>query len=304
MNLDRNKAQAELTDNFCLIYGEEFRELFNNTGSDLIDLGIKNAREYFKEYAIHNAYGAGLATRVEFFNPGKYQTVEEMKNNITKELKPFLPSDAIAKLLIESDYPSFSTSNFAMPKNINKLSRDIKEALEGVRATPVKSVRFEYLEGFPIYKKYKSTNLTTEGGLDLEEYYYSNLKYRVEEGEDDYAMQSIALKYHAIGSVIGREQLRIETVNKIKQTITEDIDRNVRRVLSNVIDAYCFDSELDDTLLDIQSVCGEDGFLTADQVDKSLKQRYGKSPELNSDEKNLLKKMLKENKIIKKFKDF
>lgn len=64
-----------------------------------------------------------------------------------------------------------------------------------------------------------------------------------------------------------------------------------------VLNAYCFDSEEDSTLLDLQSICGIDGLETSQQISDSIK---------NFDTSKLkdIENLFKENKVIKKFEDF
>lgn len=294
MKIDRKIASKSLTDIFCSLYGENFRTLFEENGEKLIDLGILNAKKYFKTYAEKNAQKSHLSTMIKFFKPSEeYTTVEEMKSTIINQLKPFLTKSVIENLFTKMEYSSFNQQNFAPPKGFGVFQSNIIDGIGESKPKPVKKLSFDYFRRFPIYRKTKSVNLATEGGLGLDQFNYKEVRYYLEENEEFYISEAIAYKYHAIGSLLGREELRIEMVDKLKKYITPDSDYSVKGVLKCMLDAYCFDSEEDSTLLDVQTVCGEDGFLTSKQLDKRLKNfDFSKVKEIFS-EKN-----------IKKFDDF
>lgn len=270
MNIDREIAGKALTDSFCLLYGEKFRVLFEENGEKLINLGIKNARRYFKEEAINNSSKSNIYTFIKFFKPNKfYNSLDEMKSSITNGLKPFLSDKDIEKLFIEREYISPGDS-FADTKGIRTLQSNIIKGLDKSKPKPVKKLPFDYFKKFPIYDRSPAVNLATEGGLGLDQFNYKEVKYYLSEGEEYYLTEAIAYKYHGLGSVIGREELRSEMVDKIKSTITPDSNDKVKGVLKYMLDAYCFGSEKDSTLLDIQSVCGINGFETSKQIRDSL----------------------------------
>lgn len=262
MKIDRAIASNVLTDNFCLLYGEEFRELFETNGEKLIDLGIKNAKVHFNEYALHNSAKTHLSTMVRFFKPNKYATLDEMKSTILKELKPFLNEEDILKLFESHEYSSYNNQNFAEPKGFGKLQSNIIDGLDNTKPTPTKKLNFDYFKQFKIYSRSNSVTLATEGGLGLDQFSYKEVKYYLEENEEFYLVEAIAYKYHAIGSVIGREELRTDMVNKMKENITESSDYSVKNIVKAMLSAYCFDSEEDSTLLDVQTVCGVSGLET------------------------------------------
>lgn len=296
MKIDREISCTVLTDNFCLLYGEKFRQLFENNGQKLINLGIENAKKHFTEYAINNTSKTHLSTMVRFFKPNKeYSSLEEMKSNITEQLKPFLSIENILKLFNEREYSSFNDQKFAEPIGIGigMLQSNIIKGLGKSKPNPVKTLNFNYFKQFPIYNTNKSVNLATEGGLGLDQFNYSEVKYYLEENEEFYLSEAIAYKYHGVGSVIGREELRTEMVDKIKKYITNTSDYSVKQIVKSMLDAYCFGSEEDSTLLDIQTVCGIDGLQTSKQLNDSIK---------NIDP-SIFTNLLNENKI-KKFKDF
>jgi hypothetical protein len=254
MKIDRNIAQKELTDSFCLLYGEIYRELFDTNGSKLIELGIINARRHFNEQSIQNS------KKVYLFST---------KSDIEKDLSKFLSEEDIVDLFNKNKVDSFSEANFAAPKDCGKLMSNIIDALKGVKPTPSR-IKFDYFKKFPIYKYTKSSNLSTEAGLSLDQFRYSEVEYYLEENEEFYIAESIPYKYHGLGSILGREELRLEMVDKLKSNINYDSNTQSKQVLKNMLSAFCFDSELDNTLLDIQSVCGEESFQTREQIDKVI----------------------------------
>lgn len=299
MKINRVIASNVLTDNFCLLYGEKFRELFESVGEKLIDLGIKNAKVHFNEYVLKNSLNTHLSTMIKFFKPNKYYTsLDEMKSTILKELKPFLNEEDILKLFEPREYSSYNKQNFAEPKGFGRLQSNIIDELGNSKPTPTKKLNFDYFKQFKIYSRSNSITLVSESGLGLDQFSYKEVKYYLDENEEFYLAEAIANKYHAIGSIIGREELRIDMSNKIKENITESSDNSVKKVVKTMLEAYCFDSELDSTLLDIQKVCGVSGLETNKQIDDSLKNMD------MSGLKDLFKKDVNESKVITKFKDF
>lgn len=299
MKINRVIASNVLTDNFCLLYGEKFRELFESVGEKLIDLGIKNAKVHFNEYALNNSLTTHLSTMIKFFKPNKYYaSLDEMKSTILKELKPFLNEEDILKLFEPREYSSYNKQNFAEPKGFGRLQSNIIDELGNSKPTPTKKLNFDYFKQFKIYSRSNSITLVSESGLGLDQFSYKEVKYYLDENEEFYLAEAIANKYHAIGSIIGREELRINMVDKIKRNITESSDNSVKKVVKTMLEAYCFDSELDSTLLDIQKVCGVSGLETNKQIDDSLKNMD------MSGLKDLFKKDVNESKVITKFKDF
>ena len=96
------------------MYGEKYRILFDTVGEEIIELGIKNGREYFNEYALREINDSNLWMNFKWFKPNeKFSTQDELKNLIRSELKPFLSEDEIENCLLEKSYKSFSESNFA-----------------------------------------------------------------------------------------------------------------------------------------------------------------------------------------------
>ena len=298
MKIDREIASKTLTDSFCLLYGEKFRTLFEENGEKLIDLGIKNAIEYFTEYAVDNTTKSHVYVMTKFFQPNKfYNSLDEMKSSITTGLKPFLSDSDIEKLFTDREYSSFTGDRFAEPKGIGIFQSNIIKGLDESKPKPIRKLEFDYFKQFPIYKTSSSVSLATEGGLGLDQFNYTSVKYYLEEDEEFYLAEAIPYKYHALGSVLGREQLRSEMVDKLKSTITPDSDYEVKEVLRYMLAAYCFGSEEDSTLLDVQSVCGVEGFQTSIQISNSIKKI----------DKSVLKRvgdMFNEKKIIKNFNNF
>jgi hypothetical protein len=178
MNINREISKNTLTDGFCLLYGEKYRNLFNTIGDELIDIGIKNGEKHFYEQALYEIENSTFYVRIEFFKPdSSFNTIEELKDTIRTDLKPFLPDDIIEKLFEEQPYRSFINSNFTSPKNVNKKGSfsKIVDELETVKPKPTKKINFDYFKQFPIYDTHqKSVNLSTEGGLGLDQFNYKS----------------------------------------------------------------------------------------------------------------------------------
>jgi hypothetical protein len=276
MNINRELSKNSLTDGFCLLYGEKYRDLFNTIGEQIIDLGIENGRKHFYEQALYKIENySPIWINIKFFKPdSSFNTIEELKNTVRTELKPFLPTNSIEKLFEEQPYRSFQDSHYAYPRDTNKtgLFSKIVDELENVKPKPTKKINFKYFKQFPIYDTHQKTvNLSTEGGFGLDQFYYEEVKYYLEEGEECYLSEAIPFKYHLIGSVLIREEMRLNLIKEIKKHITPNSYYFSKKALNDMIHEYCFPSERDSTLLDIQTVCGEEGFSTPKQVTEKLK---------------------------------
>lgn len=264
MKLDRELAKKSLTDGFCLLYGEKFRDLFNSEGDLFIDRGIEKGREHYKKMSYIEAHYVGLWIFVEEFSSNKYKNVEEFIDTVSKELEPFLPKEVISTMF-KDDRPDSVSGNFYIGSS--PISKKIENALKNNKPIPNKELRFEYFEQFPVYSGY-DLNLTGESGLGLDQFNFDNVEYYLEEHEEFYLSESIPYKYSQLGNILVREELRLEMIEKIKNNIITD--RQVRECVSRMIKSYCFDSEKDSTLLEIQKNQKE-GFKTPAQVRESLK---------------------------------
>lgn len=276
MNINRELSKNSLTDGFCLLYGEKYRNLFNTIGDELIDIGIKNGRKHFYEQALYKAENySPIWINIKFFKPDStFNTIEELKNSVRTDLKPFLPPDNIENLFEEQPYRSFLDSHFTFPRDNDKTGvfSKIVDELENVKPKPTKKINFNYFKQFPIYDTHQKTvNLSTEGGLGLDQFYYNEVKYYLEENEECYVSEAIPFKYHQIGSILIREEIRLKLIEEIKKHITPNTYYFSKKILADMIKEYCFPSERDSTLLNIQTVCGEKGFSTPKQVTESLK---------------------------------
>lgn len=256
MNLDREISKKCLTDGFCLLYGEKYRIDFDSIGEELIELGIKNGRKHFTEQALYSTnYSYFYIVIKNFQKTEQYNSVDEFKSIIRKELSPFLTIRNINNLFVEQMYTTYNKSNFAYPTTKDKKNPFslIPNILKNVIPTAVENIpSFDYFRQFPIYDKYKeSVNLATDGGFGLDQFEYESVDYYLEENEHEYLMEAIPYKYHQLGSTLIREQLRLEIIDKIKQHITIDSDYWVKSILTRMVSQYCFDSEQEISLLNI-----------------------------------------------------
>lgn len=262
MNLNREISKKTLTDGFCLLYGENHRNMFDKYGEEYIQLGIFNGKNYFYNTILH------IATRVL-----GYEIIRGDNNeDIVKTLKLFL-SDEDIQFIFKGEYEYVSISNFAIPKKSEKVFQKISKELNNIKPTPIKKIEsFDYFKQFPIYDTHKKNiNLYTEGGFGLDQFNYQSVKYYLDENEEFYLAEAIPYKYHQLGSTLIREELRLDLIDKIKKLIDKDSNRCVKRALREMLKSYCFGSEEESTLLDIQRVCGEDGFETNKQINIRLK---------------------------------
>ena len=259
MKLDREIAKKSLTDGFCLLYGEKYRDLFNSEGDIFIDRGIEKGREHYLKMSYNKAYDANLWIFVEHFSSTIYSNVEELIATMSNELKPFLPEDFIDNMFKEKDYNSIE-GNFYTDY---PFSKKIDNTLKNVKPIPNKELQFEYFEQFPIYDGHTSVNLATEGGLGLDQFNFDNVEYYLEEHEEFYLSEAIVYKYSQLGNILVREELRLEMIEKIKNNVISD--NKVRSAISKMISSYCFVSERDSTLFEIQKNQKE-GFKTPGQI--------------------------------------
>ena len=231
MNLDREIAKKALTDGFCLLYGEKFRNFFDTVGEEIIELGITNGRAHFVSQGLHSFDKSNLWIHLEHFTPKHFSTVEECIDAIKMELKPFLSENQIDTYLVERPYVSFCKSDFAYPVNNKILFNKISNKLKKVKPVPVKEIpSFDYFKQFPTYRTHSdSVNLYTEGGFGLDQYSYDEVEYNLKEGEHSYLAEAIPYKYHQLGSVLVREELRLELIDRIKNNKIVRVLPNQRR---------------------------------------------------------------------------
>jgi len=275
MDIDRAIAKKSLTDGFCLLYGEQYRDLLDSVGEKIIEKGIRNGRRFFNLMALDKITQSHLHIYIDCFEKNeKIDSVEALKIKLLKDLKPFAPQKLIEKGFKEQPYNPFSEANFAYTTGTKALFKSISKVLTKVKPIPVKSIpSFNYFKQFPVYAIHKSSvTLATEGGLGLDQFNYPSVKYYLEESEDFYLAESIPYKYHQLGSILIKEELRLKFIDKIKKNINSDTYPSIKSLLRSMARCYCFHSEEDDTLLDIQSVCGEAGFSTSGQLQKYLKE--------------------------------
>ena len=283
MKIDRQISHKALTDAFTLLYGEEFRETFNEVGNELIDLGYKNGKAYFKAKAFYEIKdNSPYIVHLMFPNTDRGETVESIKEKAHKQFSLYLTKKEIEQLFIEKDYKIKEEEyhgNFAYPKNMGKLEGKILKKIGKSLPKAQNLPSLYYFKDFPTYRTHhKEVNLYTEGGLGLDQFDRKSVKYYLEENESFYLNEAISRKYHAIGSLLAREEMKNELVEKIKSNFFEPEDRMAERGLTEMLMALCFDSEEDGVLLEIQKVYGEKRFMTPKQISESIA-RFAKTDE-------------------------
>jgi hypothetical protein len=274
MKVDHIKAKKSLTDGFCHLFGEEFREFFNDVGEKLIDLGKENGRKQYGKEAEMRLLNSRYRTIIKFFNPTSlYETVEDFKSSLKKELSLFFDENLIDKSFDDDDYRSFNRISLPFPfDTIKDLQNEILFTLNDKVPNIPRQALFTYFKQFKLYTNSQKVTLYSESGLCLDQYNAKDVKYYIEENEDFYLRESIPYKYHALGGVLIREELRENFVSKIKEFITKDSNYFTKWTLTDVLNVYCFDSEYDKNLIEIQNFLNdENSFKTSKQISRSLK---------------------------------
>jgi hypothetical protein len=147
-NIDRTEAKKALDDGFCIVYGEKYRDLFERTGEQLINLGIKNGKTWVDDLKLRKG-------RISmYFEMGKEGKFEEQKlTDILNGLKEFFTENEIEKIK-STDYMSEAYAGNYI-KNIGKLQKEIIDSIDENDITLKEATPFYY------FKKFKRSSKKT-----------------------------------------------------------------------------------------------------------------------------------------------
>ena len=266
MKLDREQGTKAINEGFVMIFGEQHRELLETKGEELIELGIKNGKNWVDAQVLKSCY-----VSVYFSMCKKGIIKQEEIDKLKKELQIYLTKEDINILEKGIEVPDSSyTHSKGLGKYITLFSEKIPESdVKIVSPTP-----FDHFKEYIIDDHYKIT-LFGESGLQLDSYKKKNLKYYKEEGELCYMVEDIARKYHYFGMLLAKnEQLEL-WIEKIKNNLNENDHHGIHHSLINIIYKLCNNKkDADKIIIDIQNHTGitegKNLFMTHDQVTKSL----------------------------------
>lgn len=269
--IDREEGKKALDNGFCIVFGEKHRVLFEETGEKLIELGMKNAEEWCHNLLLYKA--DMLSSFFEMAEEGIFE--KEKIDDIIKGLKFFFSEEEIEK--IKNKPETYEQYAGFFSEGRNKLEALITKEIDKKDVTLKNPKPFDYFKQFGLSddKKFKSVTLYGEGGLSLDQYKSSNMKYYKEEGELCYPLEDIGRKYHYFGMLLKQQEVLLYWVDKILKNMTHETNYFVQGYLRNIIYEFSLDSVSDEIMLYIQNELNlldeKNGFRTHKQIRESLK---------------------------------
>ncbi len=268
--INRDDATNALTDGFCVIFGEKHRKFLTKIGDEIVDLGIKNGYEWCDALKFDKGK---IGMFFDMFDEGiiKKEDIDDIENS----LKLFF-NDKDVENFKNSTKPNFGrieTYSGHYMKGIGDYETLIKNTIKEDDIILKKPSPFQYFKQFGLSseKQFKSVTLFGEGGLGLDQYNISNLRYYQEENEIFYMIEALPRKYHHLGQLLARQE-RLEHYIEISKKLTSDINYVVASVLCSIIYSHSLESISDDIILNIQKIIGEvDGFYTHKQISDRIK---------------------------------
>ena len=249
-----------------MIFGEKHRELFETKGEELIELGIKNGKNWSDAKILKDNR---LSSYFEMAKKGiiKKDDADKLENQL-----PLYFTDKEISILKNGE--DVDNKHFGYEKGVGEYIKLFENKISESDTNIVSPTPFDHFKQYIIYDKYKLT-LFGEGGLQLDSYKKKNLKYYQEEGELCYMIEDIALKYHYFGMLL-RKDIELELwIEKIKNNLKESSNYWLTSALIQVIYKLCNnESDADKIIIDIQNHAGVDtessGFITHNQVTERL----------------------------------
>ena len=258
--LDRLEGTKALNEGFVMIFGEKHRELLETKGEELIELGLKNGKEWVNAKILNQSR---ISNYFEMYKEGfvKENDVAELE----KCMQVYFTSDDINILKGKSKITDHDSSS--VDEYVTLFVDKITESDVNI----VSSKPFDHFKDYILNDKYKVT-LYGEGGLQLDSYKKKNLKYYQEEGELFYMIEDIAKKYHYFGMLLEKEHQLELWIEKIRNNLTENTNYWLKTALSQIIYRLIKNEKYaDEVIIDIQNYTRViDGFLTHDQVTEKL----------------------------------
>lgn len=247
--LDKEKSLQSLNDGFCIVFGEKHREFLTKIGSEILELGIKNGELWCNvlKFKMNN-----LCVFFEMFDEGEFE--KEKIDDILKSLKLFFTDEEIKiiksnKIDINSEHPSIYMNGERIYSTL------IIDTIKIEDVTLKKAIPFDYFKQFKLSKEkqFSSCTLHGEGGLGLDQYSVSSMKYDKEENELFYPIECVSRKYHYLGMLLAKDEILKRWIDIIVNNMKEDTNRYVKGLLRRIIYNLSINSGYaDEIILDIQ----------------------------------------------------
>ena len=272
--LERDKAKKALDDGFCVLFGENHRAFFEKVGEELIELGQKNGEEWCHYLLFFKVDRMGF--QFELAQEGLIEKekmdalVESLKVFFTdEEIENFKNNKELKKKEKRGEHPG------AYSSGRDKYETLIVKTIKEKDVTLKLAKPFDYFKEFCLseLKQFKSVTLYGEGGLGLDQYMPSTMKYYKEEGELFYPIEAICRKYHYLGMLLKKEEILLSWIDKITKNMNKQTNYFVQNYLSSLIYEFSLRSISDEIILDIQDKTGVDinsGFITNKQLHKKV----------------------------------
>lgn len=257
--INEKESLFALNEGFIELCGEKHRVFIENIGVEAIKLGKTNGELWVNQ----------LIKKHSRFSYFKYLKEGEL-DKVKSELKLFFEDEEI--VIEENNYARLSHYDY-----MDGLDSLIKKVVKTIKEIDIKIIKTNYFDYFKQFKLsanpgFSSVTLYGEGGLGLDQYKKSNLKYYQEERELCYMVEAIVYKYHYLGMLLKKQEVLLEWIDKITNNITNDMNHYIKSSLSQIIYGLSIDSASDIIIEDIQSITGvTDSFMTNKQVSTSLK---------------------------------
>lgn len=262
--LDRIEGTKALNEGFVIVFGEKHRELLETMGEELIELGLKNGKNWVNSIILKYSK---VSSVFEMVADGDMP--QEKADDLEKCMQVYFTSKEISMLKKGTEINDHS---FNYTKGIDKYETIFIDNILESEVNIISPKPFDHFKEYIIYNRPKIT-LFGESGLGLDMYSKNDLKYYQEENELFYMIENIARKYHYFGMLLAKDNQVELWIEKIKNNLTNNTNYHLKSTLSQII-YRLIDNEkyADDVMIDIQNVTGvTEGFMTHKQLDEKLK---------------------------------
>lgn len=262
--LDRKKCTDALNEGFVMIFGEQHRELLKTKGEELIELGMKNGKNWVKSMILKESRVSNYLEMVE-----KGIIKQEKVDESIKQLNIYFTDEEIDILKGKN---KIKDQDYHFTEGVDKYTTLFVDEIPVSDVNIVKPTPFKYFKEYILNDKY-NISLYGEGGLQLDMYNKKNLKYYQDEGELFYMVEDISKKYHYFGMLLTKDDQAEVWIEKIKNNIKDDywINNALSQIIYRLIKN---ENYADEAIIDIQNYTGiiNDGFSTHKQIKKHLEE--------------------------------
>ena len=255
------------------LFGEKHRAFLEKVGDELIELGKKNAEDWCHNLLFYKIDRLGF--QFEMAEQGFIE--KEKMDKFMKSLQVFFTDEEIEnfKNKKKREEKSYGEHPGAYSKGRDEYERLILSEIKDKDATLKSPKPFDYFKGFGLSdeKQFKSVTLHGEGGMGLDQYAPSTMKYYKEEGELFYPLEAICRKYHYLGMLLRKQEVLMYWVEKLIKNMNKETDYFVQSYFSNLIYEFSLRSVSDEIVMDIQNKTGIDtdsGFITRKQLHQKV----------------------------------